>query len=354
MRDKRTVDELSVEELERILAIRKRQERQQQLQRMKRAGRVVNTEGLKVPPTTAGITPAPDALPPALQAQVLSDHSQTPPAKPPVVTPVRDVSPRFEDDEEIGLGNKQHQRRFWRSFANQVLLLIEVAAVVGLIYLGYQMFTGVTKLEKETASAQALADQQRKATMPTLAPTPQIQLIQVVLPGGHTPPTAPGGARFNYSEIPANLLPLVQNQINTPIISRPPPTTETALRLSIPRLNVDQTIVQGTDWDALKLGIGQLQNGANPGDEKGNVVLSAHNDIYGEYFRYLDKLTAGDEFTIRTQTQFFTYRVTHWDVYKPTDVQVLESRGSATATLISCYPYQVDDKRLVVFAVRVD
>ncbi|MBZ0277470.1 MAG: hypothetical protein K8I60_15095, partial [Anaerolineae bacterium] len=44
MRDKRPVDELSVEELERILAIRKREERQNKLQRMKRAGRVIEPE----------------------------------------------------------------------------------------------------------------------------------------------------------------------------------------------------------------------------------------------------------------------------------------------------------------------
>jgi sortase A len=35
MRDKRPVDELSIEELERILAIRKREQRQQRLERMR-------------------------------------------------------------------------------------------------------------------------------------------------------------------------------------------------------------------------------------------------------------------------------------------------------------------------------
>jgi hypothetical protein len=42
MRDKRPVDELSVEELERILAIKKREERQQKLKRMERSGRIVS------------------------------------------------------------------------------------------------------------------------------------------------------------------------------------------------------------------------------------------------------------------------------------------------------------------------
>ena len=43
MRDKRPVDELSVEELERVLAIKRREERQQRMQRMQRTGRVIET-----------------------------------------------------------------------------------------------------------------------------------------------------------------------------------------------------------------------------------------------------------------------------------------------------------------------
>ncbi len=338
MRDKRPVDELSIEELERILAIRKREERQNRLKRMRQNGRLLEPQAVEAPPAASFDRPA--TVPPA-------------PASSPART--SDALPRFEDDPaDLGFARSRPDRRFWRSFADQVLLLVEIAAVLGLIYLGYLMLTSISRLERETASAAELANQQRLASMPTLAPTPQLQLYQVVLPGGHTPPTAPGGARFNYEEIPANLLPLVQNQINQPIINRPPPTVETALQLSIPRLNIDQTIVQGTDWEALKLGIGQLINGVNPGDDSGNLVLAAHNDIYGEYFRHLDQLEPGDEFYIRTQTRIFTYRVTGWELVKPTDVHVMDNRGGATATLISCYPYQVNTQRIVVYAERVD
>ncbi len=334
MRDKRPVDELSIEELERILVIRKREERQSRLKRLERNGRLVEQRpAAETPPARPQSAPKP-ALLSALD---------------------NPAAPRFEDDPpDVQVSSPRADRQFWRSFANQSLLLVEIAAVLGLLYLGYLMLTSISKLERESASAAALANEQRLASLPTLAPTPQLQLYQVVLPGGHTPPTAPGGARFNYEEIPANLLPLVQNQLNQPVINRPPPTVETALQLSIPRLNIDQTIVQGTDWEALKLGIGQLTNGTNPGDSSGNLVLAAHNDIYGEYFRHLDQLEPGDEFYIRTQTRVFTYRVTGWELVKPTDVHVMEKRGGATATLISCYPYQVNTQRIVVYAERVD
>lgn len=345
MRDKRPVDELSIEELERILAIRKREERQKNLGRLERAGRVV-----------AEKPAVPAAFTPSGRGEKAQPAPVTAPGESPLSNGNGSAAPAFEDDgdeADYRPTGKGADDRFWRSFVNQALLLLEVAAVVGLVFLGYQMLTNITALQKETASAQAMADEQRRAGIPTLAPTPQLQINQIVLPGGHTPPTAPGGAQFNYAEVPSNLWSLVESQVMQPITFRPPPTEETALELNIPKLNVDQTIVQGTDWEALKQGIGQVQNGATPGDERGNLALAAHNDIYGEFFRYLDKLEAGDEFFVRTKTKIYTYRVTGWEVVKPTDVHVLNSTGSATATLISCYPYGQNTKRIVVYAERV-
>lgn len=354
MRDKRPVDELTVEELERILAIKKREERQQKLQRMQRSGRIVPSEAEKVVPISA-----PSAAPEIdLSALTAKPAAQPVAAQPqPKLAPipvVREVSPHFEDESD---GYKKVQKadasRFWRSFVNQSLLLVEVGAVVGLVFLGYQMLTSINTLQKETASAQALADEQRRTSIPTLAPTPIIKLASVVLPGGHTF-TASGEAQFNYAEVPEALRDLVATEILAPVISRPQTTTETALEISIPRLGVEQTIIQGTDWEALKLGVGQFQNGANPSDNDGNIVFSAHNDIYGEYFRHLDQLEVGDEFTVRTATQIYTYRVVSFKQVEPTDVSVLNPRGGAVATLISCYPYQIDDKRYIVFAERLD
>ncbi len=348
MRDKRPVDELSIEELERILAIKKREERQRKLKRMERAGRLVNNgkpEGRPAPP------------PPASGEAASLPQNPAPASPPPVekVIPVRESQPRFEDDL-LDDSYVEHRERdhFWRDFVNKTLLLVEVLAVVGLVFLGYNMLTAIGRLEQETATAQQLAEEQRRATIPTLAPTPQLRLDAFVLPGGHTPPVEGQQPQFNYAEIPDNLLPLVQSQILAPIISRPPSTAETALRLIVPEINVDHTIVQGIDWEALRLGIGQLPNGVTPADDAGNVVLSAHNDIYSEIFRDLDQLEPGDEFQIYTETQIYTYVITGWDVVEPDDVYVMDNRDGATVTLISCYPYQVDDKRIVVFADRVN
>jgi sortase A len=345
MRDKRPVDELSIEELEHILAIRKREERMLKLKRMERSGRLLDADAKDKPPTSAALAATKSPLASTLQFSPAFDDDTS-----------DGFAPRFEDEMDGGKEKRKtgETNRFWKEFTNKSLLLVEVAAVIGLVFLGYNLLSAITVLERETATAQLLAEEQRRATIPTIAPTPQLSLEDFVLPGGHTPPTAPGGAQFNYEEIPANLLPLVQTQIMTPPLSRPAQTDETPLRLIIPKLNLDQSIVQGVDWEALKQGVGQLPNGAVPADDNANIVLAAHNDIYGELFRYLDQLEPGDQFQIQTRSEVYNYVVSSRDIYEPTDVHVMDSRSAPTVTLISCYPYQVNNKRIVVFADRME
>jgi sortase A len=350
MRDKRPVDELSIEELEQVLAMRKREERQKRMKKLHREGRVV-VEPAPAPPSEP-VRPADPFVPPPAPASLPEV------APSPTVTsqPRKPVAPssaglRFEDDlddMDYAMPSEEGERA-WKRFVNGALLLVEVAAVVGLVVLGVNLFSAIGKLEQETASAAALADEQRRAVLPTIAPTPQLTLEAVVLPGGHTF-TNTGAPQFNYAEVPSHLLPMVQEQIMQPPPRRPPATDETPLRLIIPRLNVDQTIIQGVDWEAMRQGIGQLPDGTTPVDPDGNLVLAAHNDIYGEYFRHLDQLVAGDQFQIQTSSRIYTYTVQNWDLFEPTDVHVMEKRGGQVATLISCYPYQVNNQRIVVFA----
>lgn len=351
MRDRRPVDELSIEELERILAIKKREARQNQLSRMRQSGRLV--ENGAAPPVEV----KPPSLPPTVDAPITVQASQPEAAqKPAVSVPPQGIvinGVRFDDELEPPPEPPRVQKRIVRRWMDRVLLLVEIAAVVGIVLIGFNLISAIGKLEQETAQAQALAEEQRRATIPTLAPTPTLRLENFVLPTGHTLDRATGRANFNYAEVPDHLQPLVQTQWIQPVINRPAPTSETALSLIIPKLQINQAIVQGVDWEALKQGVGQLPNGVNPGDVQGNLVLAAHNDIYGELFRHLDQLAPGDEFQVQTQTQIYTYRITEYRIVEPNEVWVLENRGSATATLISCYPYQVNDKRIVVFADRI-
>ena len=289
MKDRRRVGDLSIEELERVLSVRRAAVRAERLRRYRDAGR---------------------ALPGSPEVEISEGEHQS--------------------------SGWQWMRLGW--MGNALLAFVELLAVAGLIYFGYQLWADRNLLNRE-------AQQLMQAGAATLAPTPSI--TAVVLPGGHTPPNAAGGAQFNEAEIPEHLRPLVQAA--QPISIPPTPGPRQAVRIQISAIGVDAAVVRGDSWEQLKKGVGQQLGTTDPG-QGGNLVLSAHNDIFGEIFRYLDKLQPGDLVTLQTTVEKFTYRITGTEVVEPTDVRVLSSTTAPTLTLISCYPYLVDNKRIVVFA----
>ncbi len=283
---------MSVEELRRLLIEKRRGARRERLEHFRRTGRVVDV----APDILAESTPVVETL-----------------------------------DETVDQVPVSRRRRVM----DRLLLAVEVLAVVGLVGVLISGFGLLRDLNEEVASA---------LIQETLTPTPLV--MAVVLPSGHTPPDAQGNTRPNIEEIPEHLQPMVQSLANLPV---PTPAPDQGIRIQIPALDVDAPIVQGDGWEQLKKGVGQNLGSANPG-QNGNVVLSAHNDVYGELFRYLDKLVPGDRVIIYTQQRQYIYVVDRTAIVEPTAVEVMASTGSPTATLISCYPYLVNDERIVVFA----
>jgi len=117
----------------------------------------------------------------------------------------------------------------------------------------------------------------------------------------------------------------------------------------IKSIGVDAPIVQGDDWEQLKKGVGHHLGTANPG-ERGNMVLSAHNDIYGEIFRNLERVEPNDEILVYSGNRLFRYVAVQKRIIEPTEVSVMYPTRDPTTTLITCHPYLVDNKRLVVIA----
>lgn len=313
MTDRRSVDELSIEELEQILAIRKRQARGATLRRLKGEGRLVGAE------------PVDEA---ALEAEPASAPRSVDPA-----------GARYRAVEVDAKPAAQPRRPFaWRKWRDRLLLLVEVGALVGLAL----VIVGIEQTRQELNRDVAVAGDDDR---PTPEPTPL--LSAVVLPSGHKPPTAPGGAAPNFDEIPAHLRGYVQSVTPLPIPTSGPgqPT-----RVVISALGIDASIVPGTDWEQLKKGVGHQPGTANPG-ERGNLVLAAHNDIFGEIFRDLDRLRPGDEIVVYAIDQSYRYVVAETRIVAPTDVEVMNPTSEPTVTLISCYPYLVDTQRIVVIAV---
>jgi len=298
-KDSLNLDDLSIEELEEILARKKLEARGARLRRFRKSGRALRVR--------------------------------------------REVDPQvgiesFRAESETTADPGANRSKPLREGANKLLLGVEVAAVLGLLFVLFSGAGALQSLNQDVAEARLLP-----------SPTPLIRAV--VLPSGHTSPTSPGGARPNDAEIPANLRPLVQSM---PAPEIPKPSPAQAQRIQIPALwDSPAPVVQGDGWEQLKKGVGQHIGTANPG-EVGNVVLSAHNDIFGELFRYLDKLKPGDEIILSTGARDFVYKVTGTRIVAPTEVSVMDPTPRATVTLISCYPYLIDTERIVVFGELVD
>ena len=351
MRDKRPVDELSIEELERILAIRKREARLARLQTYDGKGRRVRGARPIEVETTERL--APHLAPVPTEPETAPAHSQ-----PRHADYFADVT--FEDELELRATrpDPERARRRRKQLWNAALTAVEIAAVIGLIVLMIGLLQSFEEVSRQSAALQAEAEATRRAQFVPPTPTPLINLAAVVLPGGHT--FRDDEAIFNLEEVPAQYRDQFVNFAASLPVRRPTPSREGPVRIRIPRIGVDSQVVTGDDWEALKLGVGHHIGSANPG-ERGNMVLSAHNDIYGEIFRHLDRLLPGDEIIVSTWTKDYTYVVQPnnergvvkgHQIVAPTDVWVLAGGGDTRRlTLISCYPYRVNTKRIVVFAV---
>jgi sortase A len=125
---------------------------------------------------------------------------------------------------------------------------------------------------------------------------------------------------------------------------------EQARVIQIPAIDVNNAVVEGAyDWEQLKRGVAHHIGSAQPG-QNGNMVLAAHNDVYGAIFRDLYKLAPGDEIIVQTNQRAYTYVVTKIEIVEPTAVEVMSPTNHARATLISCYPYGINTHRIVVLA----
>jgi len=222
-----------------------------------------------------------------------------------------------------------------KKWVDRLLLGIESGAVIGLLIVLANGVGLIRELNREVISA---------IQQPTLTPTPLYRAV--ILPSGHTPPNSTSGARYNEEEIPEHLRPAMLAFASLPL---PTPSAAQAIRLQIPAINVDAPVVQGDGWEQLKKGVGQHAFTPDPG-QPGNIVLSAHNDVFGELFRDLDQLKPGDSIILFSPSTQYIYIVTDTQVVPPTQVDVMNSSGGSTVTLISCYPYMVDNKRIVVSA----
>jgi len=105
--------------------------------------------------------------------------------------------------------------------------------------------------------------------------------------------------------------------------------------LTIPALNLKLPLLQGTDAETLKKGVGHFTQSVLPG-ETDNCVVSGHRETV---FRQLGKLKMGDQLIVQTSAGTFVYEVNGMRIVHADDRTVIVPTDHGVLTMTTCYPF---------------
>lgn len=122
---------------------------------------------------------------------------------------------------------------------------------------------------------------------------------------------------------------------------------EAAAVIDIPKIGLDEVVVEGVGVEELKKGVGHYPDTRLPG-EKGNAALAGHRTTYGAPFNRIDELDNGDPIMVTTRAGTFRYEVMEKKIVSPEEVSVLDDTADDRLTLTTCNPKYSAAERLIV------
>jgi sortase A len=267
----------------------------------------------------------------------------------------------------------------------------------GIVTIG--LTVGLSARNRHQQDADTAAFLRRVSTPKALSPTTPFPTTKALSPTTPFPSTVSGALVPNNAQTPtANVATRAAQPVATTaagpdraiIAAQSPATTATPTtseptaavtptpkpkmplptHIQIPSIGVDSdiievgvspTVVDGQElltWDVAPYAVGHDFSSASPGEGE-NVVLSGHDDWQGEVFKNLYKIKQGAEIDVQAGNRTVKYRVD--DILLLPEVgQPLEKRlenakfigttGDERLTLVTCWPYGVDDHRVIVIA----
>lgn len=126
--------------------------------------------------------------------------------------------------------------------------------------------------------------------------------------------------------------------------------------IEIPKINVYLPIYNDTSDKTLSVAIGHLERTSLPVGGKGtHCVLTGHSGLTtNKLFTDLDKLEAGDTFTLHTLDKKLVYKVTNIEIILPDDVYYNCEYDKDQCTLVTCTPIGINTHRLCVRGERTE
>jgi sortase A len=119
--------------------------------------------------------------------------------------------------------------------------------------------------------------------------------------------------------------------------------------LAIPKLGLDDVVVQGEGEPQLQGGPGHYQGTSLPG-QAGNAAIAGHRTTFAAPFYDLNELNPGDLVYVLTSQGLFRYDVLRSQIVSPNDNAVLDESTTPELTLTTCNPRYSASQRLVVVA----
>jgi sortase A len=147
-----------------------------------------------------------------------------------------------------------------------------------------------------------------------------------------------------------HLLQESQSGVVTPESAAPIENFGLVGRIDVDRLGVSVVVLEGADEPVLARAAGHIAGTALPG-EPGNVGIAGHRDTF---FRPLKDIRRNDIIRVTTPAGEYRYRVVSTRVVDPDHVSVLDSDGSDSLTLVTCYPFYFVGSAPHRFIVRAE
>lgn len=126
--------------------------------------------------------------------------------------------------------------------------------------------------------------------------------------------------------------------------------------LTIPAIDLKSPVLAGASPANLDKALGSIEGLDEPGEMGGSYAIAGHQaHVFGKFFNRLDELESGDRFTLETINEEMAFEVFDIQIVKPEQVDVLKpKKGMALASLITCYPENSNEFRLIVQAKKVE
>lgn len=123
--------------------------------------------------------------------------------------------------------------------------------------------------------------------------------------------------------------------------------------VEIPKLNRTLPLIEGTDANVLKQGVGHYSTTVFPGQNE-QILISGHRDTV---FRNFDQLEIGDYFILNMPYGTYTYAIQKTDIVPKDDTTVIRKMGEEVLVVSTCYPFRyIGDapERFIIYAYPVE